>query len=81
MKHTKKCPKCSRGDIYIISGTTNYKENGRNIAIAKIMGFEAIKLDRYICGDCGYTEEYISIPDLVRIKNTASSTGPVRKQI
>lgn len=79
MKSTKKCPKCGGSDIYFIPGTVNFKENGRNIGIAKLMKFEAIELDRYICGGCGYTEEYISDAGLVRIKKASTSSGPVRK--
>ena len=79
MKSTKKCPKCGGGDIYFIPGTINFKENGRNIAFAKIMGFDAIEVDRYICGGCGYSEEYVSGAGLVKIKKAATSSGPVRK--
>ncbi len=51
MKWTKKCPKCAANDvIHIPAGPSQ----GRIP-----MGWTNIFLSRYICGQCGFSEEWL----------------------
>jgi hypothetical protein len=64
MKNSKQCPKCKSADIYKITG------DGYN---AIDVGFSQVTLYRYICCDCGYTEEFVEKEkDFEKIKNSKS---------
>jgi len=56
MKNSKKCPKCSSVNIIYMPGNKlkigDFIQPGTTI-------LSAIKLSRYICGDCGYIERWI----------------------
>ncbi len=64
MKHTKCCPKCGSNDLLYI---TPYGMDGQVIP----SGFlSAIYLRRYICGSCGYSEEWVDLSDIPALKKT-----------
>ena len=67
MKHTNLCPKCRSTDIVRIDGSVGAYGTGNNVILGNTV-FSAVKVHRYICCSCGYTEEWIDTDDLDRIK-------------
>lgn len=66
MKFTCCCPKCQNSEIAIIEGGA-FKGNIYNTLS---FGLSTVYLTRYVCTDCGYTENYVDDPeDLQKIKN------------
>ncbi|WP_132249065.1 hypothetical protein [Natranaerovirga pectinivora] len=58
MKNLKVCPKCNGIDIIRIPGKAGAYGTGNNIMTGSTI-FSAVKVTRYLCCDCGYTEEWI----------------------
>ena len=56
VKNTHECPKCGTHDVIRIAAT---KLNNRIVLDA--WGMASAGLDRYICYQCGFTEEWIQI--------------------
>lgn len=54
MKSTCACPKCG-GPVYTIPHGYTYGPSSR----LNFKKFAQILLDAYICGKCGYTEQYV----------------------
>ena len=69
MKNTKLCPKCRSNDIVRIDGNTGAYGSGNNIPLGATI-FSAVKVHRYICCRCGFTEEWIDREDIEKIKNS-----------
>ena len=65
MKNTKTCPKCASGDIIKIEGTVGAYGAGNNVAVTWT---KYAKVDRYLCGACGYSEEWIDRKDIDLIR-------------
>jgi len=63
MKHTHRCPKCQSLEVLKVAGSI--WSTTRSIAVNN-WETKKIALDRYICFDCGYTEEYAVIDDNLR---------------
>ena len=60
MKYNFTCPKCnSRKVIEVIGSNLNQHQR---IPLTKWSLKNAV-LDRYICADCGYTEEFVQLSD------------------
>ena len=70
MKNAKICPKCSSSDILIVDGYAGAYGSGNNIMTGMTI-FSAVKVDRYICCSCGYTEEWINTKDMDKLKKSA----------
>jgi len=69
MKQTNVCPKCNSHGIIRIPGIAGAYGSGNNIPIGKTI-FSAIKVTRYLCGHCGFSEEWIDDPgDLEKLKD------------
>jgi predicted nucleic-acid-binding Zn-ribbon protein len=69
MKQSNVCPKCSSREIIRIPGQAGAYGSGNNIPMGTFI-FSSIKVTRYLCGHCGYSEEWIDNPDdLKKIKN------------
>ena len=69
MKQTNICPKCSGREIVRIPGQAGAYGSGNNIPMGATI-FSAIKVARYVCGNCGYCEEWFDNPDdLQRLKD------------
>ena len=62
MKQTNVCPKCSSNEIIRIPGQAGAYGSGNNIPIGKTI-LSAIKVTRYVCSHCGFSEEWIDNPD------------------
>ena len=69
MKNAKICPKCSSSDILIVDGYAGAYGSGNNIMTGATI-FSAVKVDRYICCSCGYTEEWIDTKDMDKLKKS-----------
>jgi len=70
MKATKTCPKCGSSDIIVVSMR---KTVGTIIPITFSMA-GCVGLSRYVCGACGFTEEWIvDKDDIERIRSKFSN--------
>ena len=69
MKNTKICPKCNSSDIVRIDGYSGPYGTGNNI-MTKNTIFSTVNVNRYICCECGYTEEWIDREDIEKVKNS-----------
>ena len=69
MKNTQTCPKCESTSIVRIDGYAGAYASGNNIMLGATV-FSAVNVNRYVCCDCGYTEEWIDREDLPKIKNS-----------
>jgi len=67
MKNTNICPKCQGNEIIMIEGTCGAYGVGNNILTGKsILSYAPI--NRYICCNCGYSEEWINKEDIPKLK-------------
>lgn len=57
MKISNKCPKCGSSEIIIAPGKKSPAESGRFI-MTGLTTLSGVLFDRYVCSDCGYSEEY-----------------------
>lgn len=67
MKNTKKCPKCQSTEIIRIDGSAKAYGAGNNIPIGATI-FSYVKVPRYVSCHCGYTEEWIDLKDIPKLK-------------
>ena len=58
MRNTKICPKCNSTDILKMPGLSGGFGSGNNIQTGMSI-FSAVKVTRYLCCECGYSEEWI----------------------
>ena len=66
MKNTKTCPKCQSTRIIRINGSAGAYGVGNNIMTGWTV-FSAVDVNRYICTDCGFTEEWIDKEDIEKV--------------
>ena len=69
MKNTKQCPKCGSKDIFVVDGYSGAYGRGNNIEVGLTI-FSAVPVDRYVCGCCGFSEEWIRQEDLQRTRDS-----------
>ena len=69
MKNTRLCPKCHSDNIIRIDGYTGSYGAGNNILTGATI-FSAVNVNRYICCDCGFTEEWIDMEDIPKVVNS-----------
>ena len=69
MKNTKLCPKCNGRDVVRIDGYAGAYASGNNIMLGMTI-LSAVNVNRYICCQCGFTEEWIDKEDIQKIKNS-----------
>ena len=67
MKMKNKCPKCGSSDIIMIPGKSGAHGVGNNIQVGLTV-FSAVLVNRYVCCDCGYSEEWIDKEDIPTLK-------------
>lgn len=67
MRNTKKCPKCGGRKIIRIEGKVGPYGTGNNIQTGMTI-FSAIKVQRYLCCECGFSEEWIDPQDIPALK-------------
>ncbi len=68
MKQTHICPKCQSTDIIHVPGKAGAYGAGNNIQLGWT-NFSAVLVHRYVCGRCGYSEEWIDKADLRALKD------------
>lgn len=68
MKNTKTCPKCGGNKILRVDGQCGVYGVGNNIPTGMTI-FGAVMVNRYLCADCGYSEEWIDKDDIEKVKN------------
>ncbi len=67
MKDTKICPQCNFTDILRIPARTGSSSTETLISVGT---FKTIKITRYVCATCGYTEEWIeSLEDIEKLRS------------
>lgn len=69
MKNTRICPKCSSSDILRFDGYTGAYGSGNNMMTGHTV-FSAVNVNRYVCCECGYTEEWIDREDIEKVKKS-----------
>ena len=69
MKNNKMCPKCQSTNIVRIDGSVGAHGVGNNVMLGMTI-FSAVKVNRYICCNCGFTEEWIDKEDIDEIANS-----------
>ena len=67
MKMKNRCPKCGSSDIILVPGKAGAYGVGNNIQIGLTV-LSAVLANRYVCCDCGYSEEWIDKDDLQALK-------------
>ncbi len=65
MKNTRLCSKCNSSDILRIPGKAGAYASGNNIMTGATI-FSAVKVTRYLCCNCGYSEEWIDNKEDIR---------------
>jgi predicted RNA-binding Zn-ribbon protein involved in translation (DUF1610 family) len=74
MKNTHTCPKCNSQEIMRIEGRSGGYGGGNDIR-AGSTSFRTVKVTRYLCGSCGFSEEWIDAPeDLHKLKEKYGSS-------
>ena len=74
MKNTHTCPKCNSQEIMRIEGRMGGYSGGNDIP-AGSWSFRTVKVTRYLCGSCGFSEEWIDAPeDLHKLKEKYGSS-------
>ena len=69
MKNTKKCPKGQGGTIVRFDGYVSSYCAGNNVMLGATV-FSAVNVNRYVCCDCGYTEEWIDKENLEKVASS-----------
>ena len=69
MKNSKQCPKCGSLDIIRFDGYTGAYGTGNNIMAGATI-FSGVDVNRYVCCSCGFTEEWIDLEDIKRLKES-----------
>ena len=62
MKNTGKCPKCASEELLRIEGQSGAYGAGNNIQTGWTV-FSAVKVTRFLCTSCGFSEEWIESPE------------------
>ncbi len=67
MKETCVCQKCNSTEILRIEGSSGAYGAGNNIQVG-LTNFSAVLVHRYVCCNCGYSEEWIDREDIKRLE-------------
>jgi predicted RNA-binding Zn-ribbon protein involved in translation (DUF1610 family) len=68
MRNSGTCPKCGAVNILRIPGRAGAYGAGNNIQVGMTI-FSAVKVTRYLCTACGYSEEWIDAgEDIEKLK-------------
>lgn len=68
MQNSKTCSKCQSTEIIRIPGEVRAFGAGNNISVGATI-FSAVKVTRYLCASCGFSEEWIgSADDIAEIR-------------
>ena len=67
MKNSRTCPKCRCTTIVKVEGDARAYGAGNNIMVGMTI-FSAVKVHRYVCTQCGYSEEWIDKEDIPQLE-------------
>lgn len=59
MKNTGQCVKCESKDVIRVVQSWAHTSEYANVIITDSTITNAVKVIRYVCGECGYSEEWI----------------------
>lgn len=59
MKNTGACPKCGGRNVVRVPDNPYRHASGNNIYTTKLTLIGKIPVIRYVCSDCGYTENWV----------------------
>lgn len=75
MKNTMTCPKCGCVDILRIPGDVRTYGVGNNIITGGTFRMQYVTVTRYLCTECGFSEEWIdSKEDIEELKTSFSDS-------
>lgn len=67
MRDSKNCPKCNSKNILRVPGK-HYGYGAGNIIHTGMSALSAVKVTRYVCEECGFSEEWIdNKEDIVKL--------------
>ena len=69
MKYSKECPKCRSTYIVRFEGYTGAYGSGNNLMVGSTI-FSGVNVNRYVCCNCGFTEEWIDQENLIEVANS-----------
>ena len=73
MRTSKTCSKCHSADIIRIPGE-HYGFGAGNIIKLRFGALDAVKVTRYLCGACGYIENWVdSSDDIAKLRKKYGS--------
>ena len=67
-----KCPKCGETDIIKVGGNAEAYGEGNYIQCG-MTNRSMVDLDRYVCCNCGFIEEWVDTRDIEKIKKAFGS--------
>ncbi len=67
MKNQHCCPKCGGVDILMVPGNLGAYGTGNNIRLG-LWSTNVVLVNRYVCCDCGFSEEWIDKEDIEKLK-------------
>lgn len=70
MKTSRRCPKCESEDILRIPGWQGGYGSGNFIPIGWWAG--DAKVERFVCGQCGFSEEWVETQDIAKVRTKYS---------
>ena len=79
MKNSKTCPKCQSTDIIRIPGDVRVFGAGNNILVGGTLFLRFVLVTRYLCGACGFAEEWIDAPENIAKLKEVFGTEPARR--
>lgn len=74
MKQSGICPKCAGMDILLIPGRVGAYGAGNNIPVGWT-NLSSVKVNRYLCCRCGYSEEWIDKSDIPALVSKYKKEG------
>ena len=74
MKNSKICPKCRSTDVIRVPGDARGYGAGNNIVVGRSILMKFVLVTRYLCGSCGFSEEWIDSPgDIAKVRERYGS--------
>lgn len=69
MKYAKQCPKCGSTDL-ILYHNDGFPDDSKRGIMVGITIFSSVPMERYICCNCGYTEEWVDRSCIEELKRS-----------
>ncbi len=73
MKNSRICSKCGASNVLCIEGRVDAYGVGNNIPVGMTI-FSYVKVDRYLCCECGYSEEWVNKKDIPKLRKKYAPT-------